>query len=186
MTSGSSFSSRLGDGIGAIFASWPPYVLIVAGAATMVLASRALAAGPLAASQPGFTILDPLSAGLLGMFLFSEHIQAAAPYLAGEAAALAVVIAGAGALSHSQGPGRGPQAALGQDVGVPEALHGSSDGAPGGAADHGSLLGGYAHYDFSQLIVRAGRELTGFNFKLVGTSATCQLPGGKEIGRITF
>jgi drug/metabolite transporter (DMT)-like permease len=95
-------SSHLGDGIGAVFANWSPYVLVVVGAATMLLASHALAAGPLAASQPGFTILDPLSASLLGMFLFSEHIQAAVPYLAGEAAALAIVIAGATALSHSQ------------------------------------------------------------------------------------
>jgi drug/metabolite transporter (DMT)-like permease len=94
-------SSYLGDGIGAIFASWSPYVLVVVGAATIVLASHALAAGPLAASQPGFTILDPLSASLLGVFLFSEHIQATVPYLAGEAAALATVIAGATALSHS-------------------------------------------------------------------------------------
>ena len=94
-------SSRLGDGIGAIFASWPPYVLVVVGAATMLLASHALAAGPLAASQPGFTILDPLTASLLGMFLFSEHIQVAIPYLAGEAAALAIVIGGATRLSHS-------------------------------------------------------------------------------------
>jgi drug/metabolite transporter (DMT)-like permease len=95
-------SSHLGDGIGAIFANWSPYVLVVVGAATMLLASHALAAGPLAASQPGFTILDPLSASLLGIFLFSEHIQTAIPYLAGEAAALAIVIAGATALSHSQ------------------------------------------------------------------------------------
>jgi hypothetical protein len=44
-------SSHLGDGIGAIFATWSPYVLIVVGAATMLLlASHALAAGPLAAS----------------------------------------------------------------------------------------------------------------------------------------
>src|SRR5271154_2196774 len=53
-------SSHLGDGIGAIFSTWSPYVLVVAGAATMLLASHALAAGPLAASQPGFTILDPV------------------------------------------------------------------------------------------------------------------------------
>ena len=34
-------------------------------AVTMLLASHALAAGPLAASQPGFTILDPLAATFL-------------------------------------------------------------------------------------------------------------------------
>jgi hypothetical protein len=96
-------SSHLGDGIGAIFSNWSPYVLVAVGAATMLLASHALAlaAGPLAASQPGFTILDPFSASLLGLFLFSEHIKAGVPDLAGEALALSIVIAGVTVLSHS-------------------------------------------------------------------------------------
>ena len=94
-------SSHLDDGVGAIFASWSLYLLIAAGAATMLLASHALAAGPLAASQPGFTILDPLSASLLGTFLFAEHIRTGAADLAGEALALAAVIAAAAVLSHS-------------------------------------------------------------------------------------
>ena len=94
-------SSHLGEGIGAIFSSWSLYVLIAVGAATMLLASHALAAGPLAASQPGFTILDPLSASLLGVFLFGEHIRTGGLDLAGEALALAIVIAGASALSRS-------------------------------------------------------------------------------------
>jgi len=94
-------SSHLGDGIAAIFSNWSPYVLVVVGAATMLLASHALAAGPLAASQPGFTILDPFSASLLGLFLFSEHIKAGALDLAGEALALSIVIAGVTILSHS-------------------------------------------------------------------------------------
>ena len=94
-------SSHLGGGIGAVLSTWSLYVLLAVGAATMLLASHALAAGPLAASQPGFTILDPLSAGLLGVFLFSEHIQASPWDLAGEALALALVIAGAWGLSHS-------------------------------------------------------------------------------------
>jgi hypothetical protein len=94
-------SSHLGQGLGAIFSTWSPYVLLAVGAATMLLASHALAAGPLAASQPGFTILDPLSAGLLGVFLFGEHVRTGPADLAGEALALALVIAGASALSHS-------------------------------------------------------------------------------------
>jgi drug/metabolite transporter (DMT)-like permease len=94
-------SSHLGDGPGAIFSTWSLYVLLVAGAATMLLASHALAAGPLAASQPGFTVLDPLSAGLLGVFLFGEHIRTGPWDLASEALALALVITGAVALSHS-------------------------------------------------------------------------------------
>ncbi|HUN33713.1 MAG TPA: DMT family transporter [Trebonia sp.] len=94
-------SSELGSGIGAVFSAWPVYALIGVGAATMLLASHALAAGPLAASQPGFTVLDPLSASLLGVFLFGEHVQTGAADLAGEVTALAIVIAGATALSRS-------------------------------------------------------------------------------------
>jgi hypothetical protein len=94
-------SSHLGDGIGAIVTTWSLYLLLAAGAATMLLASHALAAGPLAASQPGFTIVDPLTASLLGVFLFGEHIQTGPAALAGEALALAVVIAGAITLSRS-------------------------------------------------------------------------------------
>ena len=94
-------SSHLGGGIGAVFTTWSLYLLLVVGAATMLLASHALAAGPLAASQPGFTILDPLWAGLLGVFLFAEHIRTGPWDLAGEAVALALVIAGAAGLSRS-------------------------------------------------------------------------------------
>jgi hypothetical protein len=94
-------SSHIDDGIGAVFANWSVYALLTVGAAAMLLASHALAAGPLAASQPGFTVLDPLSAGLLGVFLFDEQIKTGVFDLAGEALALAVVIAGASILSHS-------------------------------------------------------------------------------------
>src|SRR3954471_13584864 len=94
-------SSRLGGGPGAVVSAWSLYVLLAAGAVTMLLAAHAVAAGPLAASQPGFTILDPLAASVLGVFLFGEHIRTDAAALAGEAAALAVVIAGAAVLSRS-------------------------------------------------------------------------------------
>lgn len=94
-------SSHLGDGAGAVFSSWSPYALVVVGSATMVLASHALAAGPLAASQPGFTVLDPLSATLLGQFLFDERFRTRPADLALEALALAVVVTGACVLSHS-------------------------------------------------------------------------------------
>ena len=76
-------------------------MLLGAGALSLLLASHALAAGPLAASQPGFTILDPLAASLLGLFLFGEHFQADRGDLAVEALALALLVAGVTALSHS-------------------------------------------------------------------------------------
>ena len=95
-------SSHLSDGIDALVTTWSLYLLLAAGAATMLLAAHALASGPLAASQPGFTILDPLTASLLGVFLFGEHIRTGAGALAGEALALAVVVAGAATLSRSR------------------------------------------------------------------------------------
>jgi drug/metabolite transporter (DMT)-like permease len=95
-------SSHLGSGVGAIVSNWSLYVLIGAGAASMLLASHALSAGPLAASQPGFTIVDPLSASLLGLFLFGEHVRVGIGDLALEALALAVLVGGVSALSHSQ------------------------------------------------------------------------------------
>jgi hypothetical protein len=94
-------SSQLGEGITAVITSWPLYALIVTGATALVLASHALAAGPLAASQPGFTILDPLWASLLGLFLFDEHVRSGALDLFLEALALAVVVGGVATLSHS-------------------------------------------------------------------------------------
>jgi glucose uptake protein GlcU len=68
----------------------------------MLLESHALKAGPLAASQPGFTIADPVVASLLGIFLLDEHIRHSAVELAGEAGALMLLIVGIVLLSHSQ------------------------------------------------------------------------------------
>jgi drug/metabolite transporter (DMT)-like permease len=95
-------SSHISQGAGAVFGNWAVYVLIVTGAAAMLLVSHALAAGPLAASQPGFTIGDPVTAALLGLFLFGESMRTGPAALAGEVAGLAVLVAGVAALSHSR------------------------------------------------------------------------------------
>ena len=76
-------SAHLSGGPGAVVSAWSLYLLLAAGAVTMLLAAHALAAS------------------LLGVFLFGEHIRTDAAALAGEALALAVVIAGAAALSRS-------------------------------------------------------------------------------------
>lgn len=94
-------SSHTGNGPG-LFLTWSPYVLVAVGAASMLLASHAFQAGPLAASQPGFTIVDPLVASLLGLFIFKEHMQLAPFAVVVEAAALAALVAGVVTLSHSQ------------------------------------------------------------------------------------
>jgi len=94
-------TSHIGDGTGAIFGNWSPYVLVVVGAATMVLTSHAMAAGPLAASQPGFTLGDPITAILLGVFMFNESLATSPAALAGEVLGLVVLAFGVWELSRS-------------------------------------------------------------------------------------
>jgi drug/metabolite transporter (DMT)-like permease len=95
-------SSHTGQGLGAVFGNWAVYVLVATGIVAMLLVSHALAAGPLAASQPGFTISDPATAALLGVFLFGESMRTGVTALAGEAGGLAILVAGVAALSHSR------------------------------------------------------------------------------------
>jgi drug/metabolite transporter (DMT)-like permease len=94
-------SSHVDGGPSAIFTNWAVYVLIGAGSAVMLLTSHAMAAGPLAASQPGFTLGDPITAILLGAFLFNETLQTSPAALAAEVLGLAVLAVGVWALSRS-------------------------------------------------------------------------------------
>lgn len=95
-------SSHMSAGPVAVLSNWSPYVLVLVGAASMLLSSHALQAGPLAASQPGFTIVDPLVASLLGVFIFSEHLQLAAVDVVIEVFALVVLVWGVVTLSRSR------------------------------------------------------------------------------------
>ena len=95
-------SSYLDGGPAAIFHTWSVYVLIVVGTAAMLLASHAMSAGPLAASQPGFTICDPVVAILLGIFLFREHLGTSPVAIVAEVAGLIVLVFGVWTLSGSR------------------------------------------------------------------------------------
>jgi len=94
-------SSHVSGGPAAIFTNWSAYVLMGAGAAAMLLASHAVAAGPLAASQPGFTIGDPVTAVLLGVFLFGERLGTSPGALIAEVLGLVVLAVGVRTLSGS-------------------------------------------------------------------------------------
>lgn len=85
----------------AVFTNWSPYVLFVAGAGAMFLVSNAFQAGPLAASQPGLTLVDPVVASLLGVTIFGERIRTATGDLTGEAVCLVLLVAGVVLLSRS-------------------------------------------------------------------------------------
>ena len=94
-------SSRVTGGPAAIFGNWSVYALMVAGTAAFLLTSHAMAAGPLAASQPGFTILDPVTATLLGVLLYDEQLATSPAALTAELLGLLVLAAAARTLSRS-------------------------------------------------------------------------------------
>ena len=94
-------STHFARGPVAVFSNWSPYVLLLTGAASMFLASHAFQAGSLAASQPGLTIVDPLVASLLGVVLFGERLVLHPIALAGELAALALLVGSVVLLSRS-------------------------------------------------------------------------------------
>lgn len=94
-------SSHTDGGPSAIFTNWSVYVLIGAGCAVMLLTSHAMAAGPLAASQPGFTLGDPITAILLGAFLFAETLQTSPAAVTAEVLGLVVLALGVWVLSRS-------------------------------------------------------------------------------------
>jgi hypothetical protein len=110
--------------------------------------------------------LDPLAASLLGVFLFGEHIRTDAAALAGEALALAVVIAGAAALSHSSLIAGENAPAAGQHQAAPSSAASSASGTRPGAdsADQpipGSCQTGRSPALSPDMAVRADRTRPG-------------------------
>ena len=93
-------SSHLGAGPGAVFSTWSPYLLLGAGAAAMLLASHALAAGRWPHPSQGSRFLIRWQRSCW-VYLFGEHIRSGPWDMPGEALSLALVVAGAVALSRS-------------------------------------------------------------------------------------
>jgi hypothetical protein len=87
------------SGLLGLLLHWPLYAMIATGVLGTVLLQGAYAVGPLAASQATLLIVDPLASITLGIELFHEQLRTAPGYLAGAAAALAVLGAGVVMLS---------------------------------------------------------------------------------------
>lgn len=131
--------SHVSQGLGGIFSSWSLYVLVGAGVGSMILASNALHAGPLPASQPGFTIVDPLVASLLGVFIFRDHLQLGPLQLAVEAVALATLVFGVLSLSRC-GLIHGENAPSGQSSATSPSRRARAGEGPGEASAGGAEL----------------------------------------------
>jgi drug/metabolite transporter (DMT)-like permease len=112
-------------GVVKVLSSWQIYATIAAGLLSVWLLQNAYEAGPLAASQPGITLVDPVISTLWGVVVFGEQVNRGAllaltplPLLA---VAAAVVVLSRSPVLHMTQTGRDmparakdPQPALGQ------------------------------------------------------------------------
>lgn len=94
-------------GLPAVVDSWPPYALAVIGPVSLGLSQYAYQAGPLSASLPSMTILDPVVATVLGVLAFGERFAGGPGELAVAAVAFAAMAAGVVPLASSH-PAGGP------------------------------------------------------------------------------
>jgi drug/metabolite transporter (DMT)-like permease len=70
-----SVAHLLGIGVGHVLTSWELYVLIGAGLVGMVLAQSAFQAGPLDASLPVLTVVDPVVSIVIGALVLGEGVR---------------------------------------------------------------------------------------------------------------
>jgi hypothetical protein len=94
-------SDDVTGGPAAIFTTWPAYALMATGAAAMLLTAHAMAAGPLAAAQPGITIFDPVTAAILGVVLYGEQVRNTPLALTAEVIGLLALAIGVRTLTRS-------------------------------------------------------------------------------------
>jgi drug/metabolite transporter (DMT)-like permease len=62
-------------GIAGVFSSWQFYACATSGVASAWLLENAYQAGPLTASQPGITLVDPVISTLWGVVVFGEQVN---------------------------------------------------------------------------------------------------------------
>jgi drug/metabolite transporter (DMT)-like permease len=94
-------TDELGHGAGALLTTWPSYALLVAGGLGLLLSQLAYRAGPLRASLPAVTAVNPIASLVIGVAVFDERFRGGAPYLAAEVLGLAVIVIAAVGLTRS-------------------------------------------------------------------------------------
>lgn len=100
-----------GHGALALLTQWPVYALIAIGGAGLVLSQFAYRAGPLRASLPAVTTVNPVFSVLIGVAVFDEPFRTAPGDLLGEVLGLMLMTVGAVGLTRiaagEQGTRRG-------------------------------------------------------------------------------
>jgi drug/metabolite transporter (DMT)-like permease len=88
-----------------VFTTWPLYLLLGTGATALLVVQAAYQAGPLAASLPPLTMLNPIIAIIVGILAFHEQLSATPAAVGIEIASFAVMTAAITQLArHSDSP----------------------------------------------------------------------------------
>jgi hypothetical protein len=126
-------------GAGALLTAWPGYALVVVGGTGLLLNQLAYRAGPLRASLPAITTVNPIVSLVIGVAVFDERFRSGGPYLAGEVLGLVLIAVAAVGLTRSgAGEAGGPVA---EEDRRPVAGEGrSGDDAPDSVAVRSSPL----------------------------------------------
>ena len=95
-------TSVLSHGVGSLFTTWPCYALVAVGASGLLLSQYAYRAGPLSASLPAITAVNPIASVVIGVAVFDEPFRAAPVYLVGELIGLALMAVAAVGLTRSE------------------------------------------------------------------------------------
>jgi drug/metabolite transporter (DMT)-like permease len=81
-----------GRGLGALVTAWQPYALLAVGSAAVVFSQLAFRSGPLSASLPLVSTVNPVLGVLIGAVVYDEGIRDSGPALVVEVAFLAVLV----------------------------------------------------------------------------------------------
>jgi hypothetical protein len=126
-------------GAGELLTTWPGYALLVVGGIGLLLNQLAYQAGPLRASLPAITTVNPIVSLVIGVAVFDERFRSGAPYLAGEILGLVLIAVAAVGLTRSPAKEPGGLAA-GEGSGPADAKERSGDDAAGAVAVRSSPL----------------------------------------------
>ena len=91
----------LSHGAAALFTTWPCYAFVAVGGAGLLLSQYAYRAGPLSASLPAITAVNPIVSVVIGVAVFDEPFRTAPGYLLGEVLGLALMAVAAVGLTRS-------------------------------------------------------------------------------------
>ncbi|MCE0763640.1 DMT family transporter [Pseudonocardia kujensis] len=80
------------EGVSGVLTAWQTWTVVVVGPLSFFLLQTALQAGSLVASQPGFTLANPLLATAWGVVVYDEHVRGGAWYAMAAAGGAALIL----------------------------------------------------------------------------------------------